>query len=210
MEPGQLSGKILWLWTPPAELVNDVRQDCAEEYAVTEEPDAIGGIAIWERRHNFWSINPWNTRHVVRELVRHHQPVPAAHCRQDAAGIPTAAAAQIGHEMTDFSDITPLEPSATQRLLWDALSQVRAEYDRSLNRWLKVCVFEFCPAALEPLKDGNSPASSRILEEYYFHYRLRPDNVVEFCQGDTVLARARFEFSFTHKPSKEEAKAEKS
>lgn len=96
-----------------------------------------------------------------------------------------------------FSDTTPPEPSAAEKLLEEAISRVRSEYDRSLNRWLKVCVFEFCPDAFEPLKHGDTPTSTRILEQYHFHHRLRPDNVVEFCQGDTVLARARFEFSFT-------------
>lgn len=76
MKPGQLEGKVIWRWTPPSELVNDVRQDCAEEYAVTEEPDAIGGIVIRERRNDFWSINPWNTRHVVRELIRQLSALP--------------------------------------------------------------------------------------------------------------------------------------
>lgn len=97
-----------------------------------------------------------------------------------------------------FSDITPREPSAAEKLLEEAISRVRSEYDRSLNRWLKVCVWEFCPDAFEPLKHGDIPASTRILEQYHFHYRLRPDNVVEFCQGDTVLARARFEFALSH------------
>jgi hypothetical protein len=61
---------IVWRWTPPLELRADLMQDCAEEYFITECPTAIGGIVLYAKYHGHWTVNPWNTRHVLKELLR--------------------------------------------------------------------------------------------------------------------------------------------
>jgi hypothetical protein len=42
--------------------------DCAIEYSIRQEPEAIGGLIVYARYQRGWVCNP-NLRHVVRELL---------------------------------------------------------------------------------------------------------------------------------------------
>lgn len=84
--------------------------------------------------------------------------------------------------------------------LQNVTEQLQKEYVLQFDAWLKQCVKDFCPEAYEAVERGNFLSAGRILLDQGFHYRtVRGSDTTEFCQGETVLARARFEVEFTVK-----------
>lgn len=84
------------------------------------------------------------------------------------------------------------------RRLEEASEMIRKSYAEHFNAWLNDCVAKFCPDAWFRLNDHNDQmGATRELNKGDFHYRTFPDGTAEFCQGDTVLARAKFEIKFT-------------
>lgn len=83
-------------------------------------------------------------------------------------------------------------PDQIQRLS----NELSKAYAAKLNSWLGECVEKFCPAAFLYQSSGNLISAARVLNEEEFHYRTHPDGVTEFCCGDTVLAKAKFETVF--------------
>ncbi len=75
-------------------------------------------------------------------------------------------------------------------------NELSKAYAVKLNAWLGECVEKFCPEAMAFVKAGHYPHATKALNKGGFHYRSLPDGVTEFCQGDAVLARAKFEMVF--------------
>ncbi len=88
--------------------------------------------------------------------------------------------------------------SSAMRRLEEASEKLRKAYAASFNAWLNDCVAKFCPEAWFRLNDHKDQlGATRALNLGHYHYRTMPDGSAEFCQDDTVLARAKFEIKFT-------------
>ncbi len=85
-----------------------------------------------------------------------------------------------------------------------ASNELMKAYANRLNEWLGAQVEKFCPMADAAMMANDAVNATRWLNEGDFHYRSLPDGVTEFCQGDTVLARAKFEVKFTVNKSTQE------
>ena len=58
---------IIWRWAP----TNKKRyEDIALEYAIEKCEDAESGIIVWGLYKDGWHPNPWNTRPIIKELIR--------------------------------------------------------------------------------------------------------------------------------------------
>ena len=78
----KISGKEVFRWTPPPDLRNNICDDVADEYVITEVAEASsGGIIMWAKYHGKWSANPWNTRTIVRRLLDMQAELEAANDR---------------------------------------------------------------------------------------------------------------------------------
>jgi hypothetical protein len=62
-------GRVLYQFTPtPADNITGF-DDVAEEYVVTEHPDAMAGLVIHALYDGAWHTNPFSARHVVKRLL---------------------------------------------------------------------------------------------------------------------------------------------
>lgn len=90
--------------------------------------------------------------------------------------------------------------SALSKRMEELSDQLRKTYAQRFDTWLGQCVADFCPLAKEHLERKAQIGAIRALHEGGFHYRTWADGkgcTAEFCQGETVLARAKFEVKFT-------------
>ncbi len=63
--------KLIFEWELPKDHPNfSGYDDLPEAYRVSENNDATCGIVIEARWHGEWKANPWNTRTLVRHLLR--------------------------------------------------------------------------------------------------------------------------------------------
>jgi hypothetical protein len=74
--------------------------------------------------------------------------------------------------------------------------EIGKEYAKAFDGWLERCVKDFCSEAWEFAERGVWHEASRKLLEGDFHYRSLPGGVTEFCCGEAVLARVKFEPEF--------------
>ena len=44
-------------------------QDMANEYVVVKDEKANGGIIVYAKHGNDWTVNPWSTRFLIRYLI---------------------------------------------------------------------------------------------------------------------------------------------
>lgn len=68
----QIKGEVLFVWTlPPRTEHQRCYEDIAKEYLVVKREKAIGGLVVYADWENGgFQVNPWNTRHLIGELLR--------------------------------------------------------------------------------------------------------------------------------------------
>lgn len=65
-----IKGKVIFRCSVPQEEYQELIQDAPKEYVVIEAKEAVGGVAMFGKYNDDeWSINPWNTRTLVRILI---------------------------------------------------------------------------------------------------------------------------------------------